>query len=293
MKKLLKDYFLFVLVLIILNFSGPLAIFLPLPFFLYKDKFSFKTLFFTSLIPLFFIFPFLPDKLSIFASVLHYGSLVLPTLLIIYIHRKFTLTPFLRIVIPTLTILIFIVSITYFFITIEGKTVFEQIFEQFFKTANLNAGDLEYVKNVFKYAGLGLIFFSEAIFFLFNTLFFGKIGGVLRDFYDYRVNITIVLFTVLFLIVVNILWATGNLNGIVLQIISTISFFLFFIFFVQGFAIYLFFLKKVGFSGFAKALSIVLIFIYPLPAMLSLAGILDFWVDFRKKIKNIGGGKVV
>ncbi len=293
MKQEAKDYLKFLVVLIILNLSGPLAVFLPLPFFIYKDKFSFKSLFFLSFIPIFVLFPFLPDKLSVFASLLHYGSLVIPSLFIIYLFRFKNLSPFYRLLFPSLSILLFVVGLNYFANSILGDNIFYVMFEQFFKASNLSNDDLTYIKNVFHYAGYGLIFLSEAMFFLFNAVFFPKISGVLRDFVTYKVDVFTVVFTVFFILSVNVLWITGNLSGFILQFAATISLFLFFIFFVQGLSIYMYFLDKVFVSGFAKAVSLVLIFFYPLPVIVALAGILDFWIDFRARLKNIGGGKVV
>ncbi len=293
MKQEFKDYLLFVFVLTILNFSGPLAVFLPLPFFIFKDKFSFKTLVLTSFIPLLIISPFLPDRLSLFASFLHYGCLVIPTLTIIYLFKYTALSPFYRVFISSLSILVFILILSFISTLVIGNDFFLAIFEQFFKTSNLDKGDLKYLQDVFYYAGYGLVFFSEAMFFLFNTVFFSKVSGVLRDFENYKADIFLVVFTVFFIFSVNILWILNLLSGIILQVVATISLFIFFVFFVQGLSIYLFFLNKVGFSGFAKTVSLVLIFIYPLPAILALLGILDFWIDFRLKINKIGGGKLV
>ncbi len=293
MKQAIKDYLLFVLVLTVLNVAGPLAVFLPLPFFLFKEKFSFSTLFLSAFIPAIILFPFLPDKLSFFVSLLHYGSLVVPTLVIIFLFRYSNLNSFQRLFISSLSILVFIIALGVISNYLLGRDFFIAVFEQFFKTSKIPESDLEYIKNVFYYAGYGLVFFSEAMFFLFNTVFFSKASGVLRDFAGYKVDVFVVVFTVVFILCVNILWITGYLHGYILQTVATLSLFLFYIFFVQGFAIYLYFLNKVGFSGFAKVLSIVLIFIYPLPAILALVGILDFWLDFRLRISKIGGGKLV
>ncbi len=293
MKQVIKDYILFVLVLTFLNIAGPLAVFLPLPFFLFKDKFSFLTLFLSSFIPIIILFPFLPDKLSFFVSLLHYGSLVIPTLVIIFLFRYSNLNSFQRLFFSSLSILVFIIALGVISNHLLGKDFFIAIFEQFFKTAKISESDVEYIKKVFFYAGYGLVFFSEAMFFIFNTVFFSKTTGVLRDFEGYKADFFVVVFTVIFILIVNLLWITGYLHGYILQIVATLSLFLFFIFFVQGFSIYLYFLNKVGFSGFAKMLSIVLIFIYPLPAILALVGILDFWLDFRVRISKIGGGKLV
>ena len=293
MKQAIKDYLLFVLVLTLLNIAGPLAVFLPLPFFLFKDKFSYSTLFLSAFIPLLILFPFLPDKLSLIVSLLHYGSLVIPTLVMIFLFRYSNLNSFQRLFISSLSILVFIVVLGVISNYFLGKDFFIALFEQFFKTAKMSENDMKYIKNVFYYAGYGLVFFSEAMFFLFNTVFFSKATGVLRDFEGYKADVFVVIFTVVFILCVNMLWITGYLHGYILQIVATLSLFLFFIFFVQGFSIYLYFLNKVGFSGFAKVLSIVLIFIYPLPAILALVGILDFWLDFRVRISKIGGGKLV
>ncbi len=293
MKQISKDSLIFVFILTILNFSGPLAVFLPLPFFVFKNRFAFKILVLLSIVPVFLMWFFLPDKFSFFLSLVHYGSLVTPSLIIIYLSRFTELSVFQRVFFSSISIIIFMGIIYNISGLIFSNDFFAKIFDQIFQSGEIKDVDIEYLKYIFNVAGLGILFFSEALFFLFNLLFFSKFSEVLEDFENYKADIIIVAFTVVFIFCVNILWFFNMLNGIMLKLVIVFCFFLFFLFFVQGLSIYLYFLKKINVTGFAKALFIVLIFIYPLPAIMALMGILDFWIDFRVKINKIGGGKIV
>ena len=289
-----KDYFIFLFFITVLNFLGPLAMFLPAPFFILGRKFSFSSLLIMSFFPLLLFFPLLAnDKLSLYLTLLHYGCMVIPSLLIIYLKTKFGFSAFAKLFFSALGILLFVFAVSYVFNHYFDGGIFNELSQRFFEASNLSKQDLEYLKTIFEYGGIAMIFFSESIFFLFNAVYFSKNGGVLDDFLFFKAPWHIVVFAVIFVLLVNFLWFFNLLTGKTLFVVAVVSAFLFFIFFAQGLAIYLFFLKRLGIGSFAKVIFIMLIFIYPMPFLLTLIGITDFWIDFRNRIIRLGGGKVV
>ncbi len=292
MKQSIKDFLTFVFLITGLNLLGPLAIFLPLPFFVFRDKIPLKSLVLASFIPVFLIFPFV-DRLSFFASLLHYGSLVLPSLTIIFLYEHFNLTPFGRLSISVFSTLVFIVLLVFMARFNYGNSFFEQLFEMFTKQGGFKQSDIAYLKKVLSYTGIGLVFFSEAIFFVFNLILLPRVSVVFRDFYTFKANSYFVILTVVFIFIVNLFWMFDMFNPLLIQCATAIGSYLFFIFFVQGLSIYFVFLDRIMLEGFFKILALVVIFLYPMPVFVALAGILDFWIDFREKIKRINGGRVV
>ncbi|GEM_PF-4203359 len=293
MKSDFKDYIFFVFLIVALNFMGPMALFLPAPIFVYRDKFPIPYFFLFSFLPFPFIFFLAPDRFNLFFSLLHYCCLVYPSILFVSLLRLKWMNFFERFFPAAILMFLILVSFFFGFYRMSGTTAFSMVIDKFLQLNNVSKGDAEYLKNILFYLFYGIMFLTEGVVFVFNMLFFIKDTGFSSEFHQFKTPVYFVIFTIFFMILLNFFWFSGYLKGEIGVLFATIGFFIFFVFFIQGLSILFFVFNVLNIKGFAKAFLIVLIFIYPIPVILAFTGIFDFWFDFRKKIKVMGGGKVV
>ncbi len=286
-----KDSLVFVLSLIILNFLGPLAIFLPAPFFIYRQKFSLSSLFFLSLIPPIVFWYAAPDSFTLLSSFIHYFSLSFASLA--FIKFETSGSEFKKIFIPAVLIFFAVALSVFLYTFILRGDILKEFSEKILQMNELDYADIRSGLRLLKLTMLGAVFFTEAAVFLLNLFIFKNRAALNFRISLYRVPQSLVVATVFFVFFANVLFFLNLKTDLLFIIFISAGFFLFFMFFVQGIAVYLTFLSTFLHSAFARFFFIVIIFMYPVPILLGVLGILDFWFDFRKKIMNSGGGKLV
>ena len=286
-----KDSLAFVLSLIILNFLGPLAVFLPAPFFLFRHKFSLTSLFLLSLIPPVLFWYVAPDSFTLLSSLIHYFSLSLAAL--VFIRFENSGSEFKKIMIPALSIFVVVVFSVFVYSFILHGDILKEFSDKILQLNGMDESDIKLGLKFLKLTMLGAVFFSEAIIFLLNLFLFKNRASLNFRISLYKTPQFLVIAAIFFVFSANLLFFIDIKTDLIYIIYIALGFLFFFTFFVQGIAVYLMFLSTFLHSPFARFFFIVIIFMYPIPLMLGLVGILDFWFDFRKRIINSGGGKLV
>jgi len=277
-----KDFTFFVLILTFLNFMGPVALLLPVPVFLYREKFEYKL----SLSGIIFAgcFSFL---ISLYfykdSAVLTYNTLqfFVLTLSFLYYFEYKTKRLFIT--------LLLVVGVT--FITIEcyqliaGIGFFQHSFDLLVKEVPEFASDdfLKSMKSTSKIVPAVMSISYGGIFLLYISIF-AWIKKTKTNLTNFKLpEMLLPAFLVIALIYLGIIFypeKSSEIELIFLNMLIVCSFF----YFLSGFSIISFGMKLAKTPTFLKVFIYFTIIMQPGLILVTALGFADFWLDFRKKL---------
>ncbi len=267
-----------------LNFLGPAALVLPVPFCIWYRSITKRARFAIFLLVLAALVLIPQAPLSLFLAVLHYTALLTGFLGFLFwteLGRPGTESVLLGMLITVFTGL----SMMLAYPLLMGNPLATDILgyltksgipvsEQFQKAMEQSAGILP-----------GFIAASEGLALLLNLYLFRRITGIPVGFRHFSLPFH---FVPVFVGAATIYILTGIypvlqvpelLNQSLVNILIAITFF----YFLQGLAVLLFFLERFKLSPIFKWLMIALAFVQPGPFLVILTGFADTWLEIRKR----------
>ncbi|RLE16694.1 MAG: hypothetical protein DRJ14_08030 [Acidobacteria bacterium] len=283
MRPELRSFLLLTAFLFVLNFMGPLALLLPVPFIFYYKRVPALYRAVSAGIVAVLLILIVQDPLAHFVVLFQFTSLIAPFLLFLSLQEEGFGINFS---IPAALLLTFIL--------IAAGTLAYPLFFHQPMAAQLTAvlkesgfqpnPDLNQALTSLIHVLPGIIFLSEGIILLLNLMIFSRISHEPINFHNFRLpDMLIALFVAVGLLFI----FTGIVPAIHSDLLHNITantlIALAFAYFMQGLAVAVFFLNRIKMHPLLRLACFIFIFIQPGPFLVTALGFADIWVEFRKR----------
>ncbi len=267
-----------------LNFLGPAALVLPVPFCIWYRSVSKRARFLLFLTVLILIILIPQDPLARFLALLHYISLLSGFLGFLYwieLGRPGTEAVLLGMIITVFTGF----SIMLVYPVIMGNPLATDILH-YLETAGLPVSQ-QFQEAMQQSSRIlpGFIAASEGLALLLNIYLFRRMTGIPVGFRHFALPFSFipVFVAVAAAYILTSIYPVVQLpqawSVMMVNILIAITFF----YFLQGLSVLLFFLDRFKLNPFLKWLVITLAFVQPGPFLMILTGFADTWVEIRKR----------
>ncbi|NOZ12884.1 MAG: DUF2232 domain-containing protein [Acidobacteria bacterium] len=283
MRPELRSFLLLTAFVFVLNFMGPLALLLPVPFIFYYKRVPAPYRAVSAGIVAVLLMLLVRDPLAHFVVLVQFISLIAPFLLFLSMQEKgYGINTSIPAALLLTFVLIAAAALAYplFFhspIADQLNTVLKQ--SGFKPSPDLNKALTSLIHIL-----PGIIFLSEGIILLLNLMIFARISREPIEFHNFRLPDTLI---AAFIIAGILFIFTGIVPAIhsemLHNIVSNTLIALAFVYFTQGLAVAVFFLNRIKMPPLLRLACFVFIFIQPGPFLVTGLGFADIWVEFRKR----------
>ncbi len=283
MRPELKSFLLLTAFLFVLNFLGPLALLLPVPFIFYYKRVPALYRAVSAGIVAVLLLTLVQEPLAQFVVLFQFASLLAPFLLFLSMQEK---GHSIDISIPAALLLTFILvaagSLAYPFFF--HMPIAEQLSAVLKESGFQPSPDLNQALTSFIHILPGIIFLSEGAILLLNLMIFSKITRESLHFQSFRLPesliIAFVILAVLFIFTAIVpVIHSDTLRYMTANALIAIAF----AYFAQGLAVAVFFINKMKIPPLLRLVFFIFIFIQPGPLLVVGIGFADIWVEFRKR----------
>ncbi len=283
MRSELKPILLLTAFLFVLNFLGPLALLLPVPFIFYYKRVPALHRALSAGVVAVLLLILVRDPLARYVVLFQFASLVSPFLLFLSMQEKgYTID----ISIPSTLLLTFVLvavgSLAYphFF----HQPIADQLATVLKESGFKPTPELHQALTTFIHILPGIIFLSEGIMILLNLMIFSRVTKDQIQFPSFRLPDSLIIAFVgmavlfIFTAIVPVIHS-DTVRYVAANTLIAIAF----AYFTQGLAVAVFFIDKMKIPTLLRLLVFVFIFIQPGPLLVTGLGFADIWLEFRKR----------
>ncbi len=283
MRPELRSFLLLTAFLFVLNFMGPLALLLPVPFIFYYKRVPARYRPVSAGIVALLLIILISDPLTHYVVLFQFISLTAPFLLFLSLKEKgYSLNTSIPVALLLTFVLVAIGALAYplFFhtpIADELNTLLKQ--SGFKPTPELNQALTSFIHIL-----PGIVFLSEGIILLLNLMIFRKITDEPIAFQIFRLPDTLIVAFVSISLLFIFTAIVPVIHSDMLRYISANILIAFaFAYFTQGLAVFIFFLNRTKFPPLLRLACFIFVFVQPGPLLITALGFADIWVEFRKR----------
>jgi len=283
MRPELKSILLLTSFLFVLNFLGPLALLLPVPFiFFYKRVPTLYRATSAGVVAVLLLIV-VRDPLARYVVLFQFASLVSPFLLFLSMQEKgYTID----ISIPSTLLLTFVLvaagSLAYphFF----HQPIADQLATVLKESGFKPTPELHQALTTFIHILPGIIFLSEGVVILLNLMIFSRVTKEPLQFPSFRLpDSLIIAFVVLALLFIFTAIVPVIHSDAIQYMAANTLIAIAFAYFVQGLAVAVFFIDKMKIPSLLRLVFFIFIFVQPGPFIVTALGFADIWLEFRKR----------
>ncbi len=278
-----RSFLLLTAFVFVLNFMGPLALLLPVPFIFYYKRVPALSRAVSAGIVAVLLIILVQDPLAHFVVLVQFASLIAPFLLFLSLQEKgYGINTSIPTALLLTFVLIAIAALGYPFLF--HSPIADQLNIVLKQSGFKPSPELNKALTSLIHILPSIIFLSEGIVLLLNLMIFTRISHEPIDFHNFRlpdILIAVFIITGVLFIFTGIVPAihSETLHNITANTLIALAF----AYFTQGLAVAVFFLNKIKMPMLLRLACFIFIFIQPGPFLVTALGFADIWVEFRKR----------
>lgn len=283
MRPELKSFLLLTAFVFALNFLGPLALLLPVPFIFYFKRVPALYRAASAGIVAVLLLILVQEPLAHFVVLFQFASLVAPFLLFLSLQEKgYTIDTS----IPAALLLTFVLVAagSYAYPLFFHMPIADQLTAVLKESGFQPSPELNDALTSFIHILPGIIFLSEGVVLLLNLMIFSRVSSEPIRFQEFRLpDSLIIVFVGMALLFIFTAIVPVIHYDVLRYMAANMLIAIAFAYFTQGLAVAVFFLNKMKMPTLLRLACFIFIFIQPGPLLVTGLGFADIWVEFRKR----------